>query len=302
MSRSYTVLAAALVGVVGLAGGAHLLGSGDDEQLATAGEVVSDAPVAAAADAGLIDDELSSGALADEVRDEQGLEPVAVIDPNCTLSVRLEIGATDPQVACLESQLIAAGALSEVAPDEVFDAATDAAVRTFQAANGLVVDGTVGPQTATQLGSWVGPEVLPPDPATCPETGRAAVVDRFNQRSWLCEAGEITDLMPITSAISQPDPGTYQVYAKDMNASSTLTGEYSTMTHFVAFTYGKYQGARIAFHSIPKYSSGDYVQPLDSVGTQELFGESSGCIRVLPEDAELIWSWLDIGDTVKVVT
>ena len=128
------------------------------------------------------------------------------------------------------------------------------------------------------------------------------MVDRFNQRSWLCEQGEITELMPITSAISQPDPGTYEVYAKDLNASSSLTGEYSTMTHFVAFTYGKYQGARIAFHSIPKYSDGEFVQPLDSVGTQQLFGDSSGCIRVLPEHAELIWSWLDIGDTVKVIT
>lgn len=302
MSRSYTVLAAALVGVAGLAGGARLLQGAEPEQLSTVVEVVSDAPRAVADDSQLIDDELSSGPLADQVRELQGLEPVAVIDPDCTLSIRLEIGVTDPQVACLESQLIAAGALSEVAPDEVFDAATEAAVRTFQAANGLVVDGTVGPQTATQLGSWVGPAVLPPDPATCPETGRSAVVDRFNQRSWLCEAGQITKLMPITSAISQPDPGTYEVYAKDMNASSTLTGEYSTMTHFVAFTYGKYQGARIAFHSIPKYSNGEYVQPLDSVGTQELFGDSSGCIRVLPEDAELIWSWLDIGDTVKVVT
>ena len=108
--------------------------------------------------------------------------------------------------------------------------------------------------------------------------------------------------MPITSAISQPDPGTYEVYAKDMDASSTLTGEYSTMTHFVAFTYGKYQGARIAFHSVPQYTDGEYVQSLDSVGSQALFGESSGCIRVLPEDAELIWSWLDVGDTVRVVT
>lgn len=302
MSRSYTVLAAALIGVVGLAGGARLLRSSDQDALAAAVEVVSDAPVAVADDDLLIDDAASSGALADEVLQQQGLEPVAVVDPDCTLSIRLELGVTDPQVACLESRLIAAGALGEVAPDEVFDAVTDAAVRTFQAANGLVVDGTVGPQTATQLGSWVGPAVLPPDPATCPDTGRSAVVDRFNQRSWLCEAGQITALMPITSAISQPDPGTYQVYAKDMNASSTLTGEYSTMTHFVAFTYGKYQGARIAFHSIPRYSNGEYVQPLDSVGTLELFGDSSGCIRVLPDDAELIWNWLDIGDTVIVVT
>ena len=215
----------------------------------------------------------------------------SVIDPDCTLSLRLELGDTDPRGRCLESQLIAAGALSEVAPDEVFDEATDDAVRTFQAANGLVVDGTVGPQTATQLGSWIGPDVLPPDPDTCPDSGRSAVVDRFNQRSWLCEQGEITELMPITSAISQPDPGTYQVYAKDLDASSNLTGEYSTMTHFVAFTYGKYQGARIAFHSVPKYPSGEYVQPLDSVGTQRavrrIVGLYPGPARARRDDLEL---------------
>ena len=38
------------------------------------------------------------------------------------------------------------------------------------------------------------------------------------------------------------------------------------MTHFVAFTYGKFRGARIAFHSVPIWSSGEWVQPLDSVG------------------------------------
>lgn len=286
MQRTHTALVAALIGVVGLVGVAQLT-------LSEGG--AAEQPIVEAAEPAPAVEQVPTTAAPTTVA-----EPP--VDPECTLSVRLAVGMTDPEVACLEAQLVAAGALTGVAPDERFDVTTELAVETFQRSNGLVVDGVVGPQTAKQLGSWVGPDVLPPDPATCPDSGRAAVVDRFNQRAWLCQDGAITEQMPITSALSQPDPGTYEVYAKDMNASSTLSGEYSTMTHFVAFTYGKYQGARIAFHSVPKYSNGEYVQPLDSVGTQELHGDSSGCIRVLPDDAELIWSWLDVGDTVTVVS
>ena len=285
MSRSYAVLLATLVGLAGLVGAVAVLQTGRGEP-----------PVATTIDP------VDEPSLADGLRDRVGLEPSAEIDPDCTLSQRLQLDVESDEVACLKSQLIAAGVLADAVPDGVFDEATDAAVRSFQRQNDLVVDGVVGPETATALGSWVGPDVLPPDPATCPATGRAAVIDRFNQRNWLCDDGVIDSVMPMTSAVSQPDPGTYEVYAKDLNASSTLSGEYSTMTHFVAFTHGKYQGARIAFHSIPKYSNGEYVQPLDSVGTTELFGDSSGCIRVLPDDAERIWNWLDIGDEVIVVT
>ena len=288
MSPSYTVLAATLIGVAGLAGLAHLASGGDDAAADAAASELTPA----------IDptDEVDVG------DDESGPERAAEVDVDCTLSVRLQLGDRHAEVACLESQLIAAGTLVDTTPDGVFDEATETAVRSFQARHGLVVDGVVGPQTASEIGEWIGPEVLPPDPATCQGTGRSAVIDRFNQRTWLCESGAITEAMPMTSAVSQPDPGTYEVYAKDLNASSTLTGDYSEMTHFVAFTYGRYQGARIAFHSVPTYSNGEYVQPLDTVGTAELHGDSSGCIRVLPDDAELIWNWLDIGDTVTVIT
>ena len=278
MTRSHVVLAVTLLGVAGL--------------VLVAQATTGDGAAAVAVD----------GSTSSVPAPDRALDVVAAADPDCTISIRLEVGMTDPEVSCLEARLIDAGVLDGVVADDEFDAATEAAVEAFQDANALVVDGVVGPRTAIELGSWAGPDVLPPDPDTCPDDGRAAVVDRFNQRAWLCESGVVSDLMPITSAINQPDPGTYEVYAKDMNASSTLTGEYSTMTHFVAFTYGKYQGARIAFHSVPKYANGEYVQPLDSVGTQDLFGDSSGCIRVLPDDAELIWSWLDVGDTVRIVT
>jgi hypothetical protein len=140
------------------------------------------------------------------------------------------------------------------------------------------------------------------DSSTCPAAGHAAVVDRENQRAWLCGDGLVTNEMLMTSAWIQPDPGDYAVYAKDMNSSSRFTGKYSTMTHFVAFTYGKIRGARIAFHSMPVYSDGSFVQPLETLGAADQRGNSAGCIRVSPADAELIWAWLEIGDVVRVVS
>ncbi len=278
MSRSYTTLFAALIAVAGLVGIARLA-ERDDESASAATLPPVEAPAATA--------------------------PPATTQPaapaGCSVSSRLAVGDASPDVRCLESFLVAAGVFV-AAPDDTFDVATEAAVKAFQQQHELVVDGVVGPQTARTLGAWSGPDVLPPDPERCADTGNSAVVDRFNQRAWLCVDGAITETFPVTSAWSQPDTGTYEVYAKDMEASSTLTGEYSTMTHFVAFTYGKYQGARIAFHSVPKDADGEYVQPLDSVGSDELRGDSSGCIRVLPDDAQKIWDHLAIGDTVIVAS
>ena len=223
------------------------------------------------------------------------------ITADCTITEVLKVGASGAQVECLESQLAVAGFATTVDTD--FDAATDTAVKAYQTAKSLEVDGIVGRVTAQTMGIWAGP--LGPMPATnddCPSTPHGVIVDRANQRGALCENGSITYEFPLTTAVSQPDPGTYPVYAKDLNASSTITGQYSTMTHFVAFTRGKYQGARIAFHSMPKYSNGQYLQPLDSVGTPEMHGESSGCIRLKPDDAIRVWDWLAIGDEVRVIS
>lgn len=283
------MLVGVLAGAGALATGAVVFGVGDDADVATV-------EVGVAADGGMVAD------LVDRVRAEVGLPDRVDIDPDCTLSERLELGMRSADVTCLESKLISVGALANVVPDDVFDTSTRAGVEMFQAANALVVDGVVGSQTALALDVALASESVAAEASTCPKTGRSAVIDRRSQRTWLCERGEVIEVMPMTSAITQPDPGTYSVYAKDMNSSSAGSGRHSTMTHFVAFTYGKHQGARIAFHSVPRYTNGEFVQPLDSLGTGDLHGDSAGCIRVAPEDAELIWRWLDIGDTVTVIT
>ena len=138
--------------------------------------------------------------------------------------------------------------------------------------------------------------------AFCPSTAHAAVVDRDRQRAWLCDRGVAVYEFPFTGAITQPDPGTYPVYAKDLAAWSPSSEGTSDMTHFVAFTRGTYRGARIAFHSVPVWrSNGALLQPLESVGDPARRGESAGCLRVLPDDAVRVWDWLDAGDEVRVV-
>jgi len=138
--------------------------------------------------------------------------------------------------------------------------------------------------------------------AECPTTTHGAIVDRATQRAWLCGDGAVVAAMPITSAWSMPDPDTYPVYAKDLAATSTMGGHDSRMTHFVAFSYGERTGARVAFHSVPTSPDGTFVQPLDTVGQLGVRGETSGCIRVLPEDAARIWDWLAVGDEVHVIS
>ena len=146
------------------------------------------------------------------------------------------------------------------------------------------------------------PTLPPPDPTTCPATSHGAVVDRANQRAWLCTDGAVVRVMAITSARSQPDPGTYAVYAEDMQTTSYYGERPSTLDRFVAFTYGEEEGARVAFHAVPRYRDETLAQPLESVGTQARFGDSSGCIRVRPADSVAIWDHLTIGDEVHVIS
>lgn len=140
------------------------------------------------------------------------------------------------------------------------------------------------------------------DAAACAENGRSIVVDKQWQRAWFCQDGAVGEVIPITTAANQPDAGTYDVYAEDYQSWSTLTGQLATLDRFVAFTYGKYQGLRIGFHAVPYYADATLVQPLESVGDLARFGESSGCIRVLPEHAEAIYSSLSLGDEVRVIS
>ena len=159
------------------------------------------------------------------------------------------------------------------------------------------------PAPTTILVTTIPASTIPPEPDPgCAATGPSAAIDRDKQRGWLCLDGYITTEFTVSTAWSMPDPGVYQVYAKDKTSTSTFGGHITTLRNFVAFSYGENTGARVAFHAIPVLSDGSLVQPVDSVGDLSRRGESSGCIRVVPEIAQLIWDTLSIGDTVTVLT
>jgi len=84
---------------------------------------------------------------------------------SCAMAAPVSVGAVGPDVGCLERRL--ADVAANVVPfvvDDAFGPDTEQAVRQFQEANGLVVDGAVGPQTATVLGIWSPPPPPPPPP------------------------------------------------------------------------------------------------------------------------------------------
>ncbi len=228
----------------------------------------------------------------------------------------LRAGSSGARVAAVQRALISRGYSLRGGADGNYGYYTSRAVSLFQSRNGLTVTGTANLATARKMGvttattsgsggsSGSGGGSTPPPTGTkdCPTTPHAAVIDRDRQRAWLCDHGKPLAEFVITSARSQPDPGRYKVYSKSVNAYSYASGSYTTMTYFTAFARGEQSGARVGFHSVPKYRSGAYIQPLSSVGSMAMFGKTAGCVRTLPQQAAVIYRWLAIGDPVVVIS
>jgi L,D-transpeptidase catalytic domain len=160
----------------------------------------------------------------------------------------------------------------------------------------------VGPVAAEAKPGRIGPPVSTPA-APCEHVVHGAAVDRQAQLAYLCQDGAVVKQFPITGSNIQPHPGDYRVYAKSAVALSTVGGHgLLQLRYFVAFARGVFQHARIGFHEDPIRRNGQFLEPLDQIGTAATRGQSSGCIRMLPSDAAALFAWLHYGDPVEVVT
>ncbi len=79
-------------------------------------------------------------------------------------------GSTGPKVLFVQTALNVFGAKPSLKVDSIFGPLTEAAVRGFQEANGLVVDGVVGPQTSEKLQDDEAAEIGSKKSTTLPVT------------------------------------------------------------------------------------------------------------------------------------
>ena len=157
------------------------------------------------------------------------------------------------------------------------------------------------PATASTTTTAVPTTTVPPAPTIPPDevlpesgAGRRVVFSVGRQRMWwVDDAGAVLRTSAVSGRPNTPTTGTFQVYSKTLNATG-LDG--SRMDYFVRFTKGP-NGWAIGFHDIPEMD-GVPVQ------TEEQLGQplSHGCIRQREQDATFTWEFLQVGDTVVVVS
>jgi hypothetical protein len=126
-------------------------------------------------------------------------------------------------------------------------------------------------------------------------TGRRIVYSERAAHLWVVGAdGVVVRDYPVTGRVGRPKPGVYRVYSKSTVAINL--GEKLRFEYMVRFAVG-ITGARIGFHTIPRYYDGVPIQRESQLGRAIGAG---GCVRQSRADAVWLYRWSHVGDTVVV--
>lgn len=256
----------------------------------------------------------------DATIEEQAVERA---DGGCTIgALSIRAGTSGAGVTCLQEALVESGYYSGPVNGS-FDTATDTAVRRFQEAEGLFVDGVVGRESAIELHIWPDEESLvthtPPPAAGAMDSmgyrlspvastgaaapplpdnsgsGRRVVYDRAGQRVWAVSAdGDIIRSWLVSgSKYMNEMPGTHTVYSR--SEMSTAWNGQAWLPQMIR--YQKTNIGHIGFHAIPLHvSDNSPYQTTDELGKRL----SGGCQRQHNDDAAFLWAFATVGTPVIV--
>jgi lipoprotein-anchoring transpeptidase ErfK/SrfK len=125
--------------------------------------------------------------------------------------------------------------------------------------------------------------------------GRRVVYQNKLQWVWVVDANnKVREAMPVSGRRGVPKPGEYRVTSQSLRSYS-LDFEGVWFVNMTRFAFGP-AGGNIGFHAIPT-KDGKVLQTEEQLGTFQ----GSGCIRMAPDDAKLIFKFATRGTKVVVL-
>jgi lipoprotein-anchoring transpeptidase ErfK/SrfK len=125
--------------------------------------------------------------------------------------------------------------------------------------------------------------------------GRRVVYQNKLQWVWVVDANnKVRKTMPVSGRRGVPKPGEYRVTSQSLRSYS-LDFEGVWFVNMTRFAFGP-AGGNIGFHAIPT-KDGKVLQTEEQLGTFQ----GSGCIRMAPDDAKLIFKFATRGTKVVVL-
>ena len=125
--------------------------------------------------------------------------------------------------------------------------------------------------------------------------GRRVVYQNKLQWVWVVDANnKVREAMPVSGRRGVPKPGEYRVTSQSLRSYS-LDFEGVRFVNMTRFAFGP-AGGNIGFHAIPT-KDGKVLQTEEQLGTFQ----GSGCIRMAPDDAKLIFKFATRGTKVVVL-
>ena len=131
-------------------------------------------------------------------------------------------------------------------------------------------------------------------------TGKRIIWDKSASQVWLVgKGGTVRCSYAVTDNDEDTPVGTYQVRSKSVMSSAYTDGRNWRLGHMTRFYLQPGHHLWIGFHAVPQSASGQWIQPLSSLGKPGY--RSHGCVREHPTNAANLFDFAPVGTKVVVI-